>query len=47
LSVVETKELRDYSCLDSIGVDTLTKYLGLVDMEIEKNLKDELPQRFG
>jgi hypothetical protein len=47
LSVVETKEFRDYSCLDSIGVDTLTKYLRLVDMEIEKNLKDELPQRFG
>jgi hypothetical protein len=36
LSVVETKEYRDYSCLDSIGVDTLTKYLGLVDMEIER-----------
>lgn len=47
LSAVETKEFRDYSSLDPIGVDTLTKYLRLVDLEIENALKNELPQRFG
>ena len=47
MSFVETKEFRDYSSLDPIGVDTLAKYLGLVDLEIENTLKIELPQRFG
>lgn len=47
LSAVETKEFRDYSSLDSIGVKTIAKYLRLVDLEIEKTLKNELPQRFG
>ena len=47
LSIVETKEFREYSCLDPIGVKTLTKYLRLVDLEIEESLKNELPHRFG
>ena len=47
LSFVDIKEFRDYSCLDPICEDTLTKYLRLVDLEIEEKLKKELPNQFG
>ena len=47
LSVVENPILRDIVRCDSISEDTLSKYLKLVDAQIDKKLQAEFPKKFG
>ena len=47
LSIVENQHLRDIARCDSISEDTLSKYLKLVDAQIDKKLQAELPKKFG
>jgi hypothetical protein len=47
LSSVEEPEFREFSNLENISSDTLTKYLRLVDVQIDSKLKNEMPARFG
>jgi hypothetical protein len=44
---VEKRTYRQYSNLDTVSVDTVDKYLKLVEECIDKNLKEELPTKFG
>lgn len=47
LSIVENRSLRGIASADSISEDTLSKYLKLVEAQIDKKLKSELPTKFG
>ena len=47
LSTVEKPTFREYSRLDAISVDSVTKYLRLVEGKIDEKLKQELPKKFG
>jgi hypothetical protein len=47
ICTVEKDTFRKYSRLANISVDSFSKYLYLVEAEVDENLKEELPKKFG